>query len=415
VESFSISLKNNLYSTDKILGVDEKSLNDDFEDVLGVLNSSVLYNAKYAYETAAADKEDLDAMLASAGKTDYDAMDKLAQQAKKTAEDAKVLYAYLQEALDATITSSDLTQSELDGMKSTASSLRSGALSSINTFESDIEEIESAEDTASDKETSDDEALELLEKAYDDAVQNLADVTRQNDVDIESAETSVRNKEISLDQANMSYEELMEPLTTSELQKLTTAVNQAKNNLEEVQDRIEEATLVSPIDGTVGNINGKEGSLISENSSESFATIINKDTLFVQVNVEENDINSIQKGQKAYVTFDAIDGLTMEGEVSFVSLTAGASNSGVVTYEVRVLLASVGDTEVKEGMTAFVSFIMDEAKDVLQVPVAAVTNQDGAATVKEADGTYSQVVTGFTDGKMVEIVSGLAEGDKIVY
>jgi HlyD family secretion protein len=415
VENFSVSLKSNLYSADKILGVDEKELNDEFESVLGVLNTSSLYNARYEYQAVSADKKKLDSMLASSSKSDHNAMDTLAEQALATAEDAKKLFVALQGVLDATITSAEFTQGELDSMKSSVSSLRLSANASVSTFEKDIKAIETAEDTLADKEKSEEDAVKSLQKAYNDAVQNLEDVKRQNEIDIKNAEVSVRNKEIALDQANMSYEELMEPLTTSELQKLTTAVNQARNNLEEVQDKIEDATLVSPIDGTVGNINGKEGSLIPENSSESFVTIINKDTLFVQVNVEENDINSIEKGQKAYVTFDAVDGLVMEGEVSFISMTAESNNSGVVTYEVRVLLSDVGETEVREGMTAFVSFVTDEVKDVLQVPVAAVTNRNGTAAVKKADGAYAEVVTGFTDGKMVEIVSGLKEGDKIVY
>lgn len=408
IEAFSLTLKNNLYSADKILGIDDVSLNNDFEGVLGVLNTSSLYASQNSYSQTKSDRQKLEAMLSSTSKTDYDAMDKMAAQAKLAATDSKNLFANLQKVLDATITSTDLSQSELDSMKSNVSSLRSSATASVSTIDKDIDAIDSVEDDAGDNTTT-------LQTAYDKAVANLADVKRQNEIDIANAESAIRNKEIALDQAKMSYADLIAPLTTSELQKLVTQVNQARNNLGEMQDKIDEATLVSPIDGQVGNINGKEGSLISANSSESFATIINKDTLFVQVNVEESDINSIDKGQKAYVTFDAVEGLKMEGTVTYISMTAGASNSGVVTYEVRVVLDNVGQTSVKEGMTAFVSFVSDEVKDVLRLPVAAVTNVDGVASVKKADGKYQEVVTGFTDGSMVEIVSGLEEGEKIVY
>lgn len=408
VESFSITLKNNLYSADKLLGIDDTSLNDDYEDVLGVLNSSTLSSSKVSYVTVKKDKEQLDVMLASVNKTDEIAMDKLAALAKKGAQDNKALFSNISDMLDATITSAGLTQNELDSLKTSAVSTRSSATSSINTLDKDLNAIDDAKANGSDN-------SDNLQTTYDNAVKNLADVKRQNEVDIANAETSVRNKEIALDQANMSYNDLIAPLTTSELQKLVTQVNQAKNNLEEVQDKISEATLTSPIDGTVGNINGKEGSLISENSSESFATIINKDTLFVKVDVEESDISGISKGQKAYVTFDAVDDLELEGTVTYISMTASSSNSGVVTYEVRVMLDNVGDTAVMEGMTAFVKFISDEVTDVLTVPVAAVTNVDGVASVKMADGIYREVVTGFTDGQTVEIVEGLKEGEKIVY
>lgn len=408
VEAFSLTLKSNLYTADKLLGIDDSSLNDDYEGVLGVLNTSTLYASKTSYATVKNDKQKLDAMLSTSSKTDREAMAELAELAEQSAKDNKALFTNLSNMLDNTITCADLSQNTLENLKSTVLSVRSSAAGSINTIDQDLDAIDNADESASD-------SAENLQKAYDEAIKNLEDVKRQNDTDIANAETAVRNKEIALDQAKMSYDDLVAPLTTSELQKLTTSVNQTRNNLEEVQDKIDEATLISPIDGTVGNINGKEGSLISANSSESFATIINKDTLFVKVNVEESDINSIEKGQKAYVTFDAIDGLEMEGEVTFISLTAGESNSGVVTYEVRVVLSDVGQTDIKEGMTAFVSFVSDEVKDVLQVPVSAVSNIDGTASVKMPDGTYREVVTGFTDGKMVEISEGLEEGEEIVY
>jgi RND family efflux transporter MFP subunit len=404
IENLSMTIKNHLYTADKILGIDEENLNDDFEGVLGALNSSSLNASKSSYELSKSKKEKLDDMIAATDKSDHVAMDALAIQAEATLSETKILFANLQNLLDATITSSDLTQSELDSMKSSISSGRSSISSSVSALGNSIDETENAGDSYGD-----------LQKAYDDAVKNLEDVKRQNVIDIANAETSVRNKEIALDQAKMSYEDLIAPLTTSELQNLVMKVNQAKNNLEEVQDQIADATLTSPIDGQVGNINGKEGSLISDNNSESFVTIMNKETLFVKVSVEESDVNSIEKGQKAYVTFDAIDGLEIEGEVTYISMTASASSSGVVTYEVRVVLQNVGETDVREGMTAFVSFVSDEVKDVLMVPVAAVSNVKGVASVKLSSGSYQEVVTGFTDGKMVEIFSGLEEGDKIVY
>ncbi len=403
-ENLSLTLKSHLYSADKILGADDMSLNDGFENVLGVTNTTTRSAAESSYNRLKVEKQKLDALLTSTSKTDQAGVDQLAQGAQAALSADKQLYTDLVALMDATITCTGFTQSELDSLKSSTTSTRTSINSSIAALDKDIDAIDTAKDSLSD-----------LKTAYDKAVSSLSDVERQNVLDITNAETSIRNKEIALDQAKMNYAELVAPLTTAELQNLTTKVNQTRNNLREIQDKIDEATLTSPIDGQVGNINGKVGSLISENSTEAFATIINKDTLFVKVDVEESDISQIKKGQKAYVTFDAIDDLKLEGEVTYISMTAASNNSGVVTYEVRVVLKDVGKTEVKEGMTAFVQFVSDEVKDVLQVPVAAVVNVNGTASVKLAGGSYQEVVTGFTDGSVVEIVSGLRQGDKIVY
>jgi len=404
LESISISLKNNLYSADKILGIDDVDVNDDFEGVLGALNYSSLYAAQSSYESLKDERQDLEDMLSSADYTDYEEVEAAAAQAQIAAASAKSLFVDLQSLLDYTITSSSFSQSELDSLKSTVSSARTSANNYPSTITSALEGLDDADDS-----------LENLQDAYDDAVKNLEDVKRQNEISIENAEISVRNKEISLDQTNMSYEELIEPLSALELQNLRMKVNQALNNLKEVQEQIEDATLTAPISGQVSNINGEVGSLISENSSESFCTIINKDTLFVQVDVEEGDITQIEKGQKAYVTFDAVDDLELTGEVTYISMTAGSSSSGVVTYEVRVVLQNVGETDVREGMSAYVKFVSDEVSDVLTIPVGAVTNVNGVASVQMEDGTYQAVVTGFTDGETVEILSGLKEGDRVIY
>jgi RND family efflux transporter MFP subunit len=403
-ENLSITLKNDLYSADKILGIDDTNLNDSFENTLGVLNYSTLNSSKSAYAKAENEKNKLDSMIASTNKSNHGDMDKLAVEADLAAGDMKDLYANLQDLLDATITSGTFSQTQLDSLKSSVSSTRSSLNGTTTSLDKDVDAIETAKDS-----------LSNLQITYDNAVTNLDSVNRQNAIDIKNAQDAVQNKNIALDEAKMSYNDLVAPLTSTELQNLTMKVHQAKNNLDKVQQSIGDATLTSPIDGEVGAINGKEGSLIVKDTTSSFATIINKDTLFVEVSVEESEISNIKMGQKAYVTFDALNGVQLEGEVTFISMTATTSNSGIVTYVVRVVLDDVGKTEVKEGMTAYVKFVSSEVKNVINIPVAAVTNVDGVPSVKMANGKYQEVVTGFTDGKTVEVISGLNEGDKVVY
>ena len=66
-------------------------------------------------------------------------------------------------------------------------------------------------------------------------------------------------------------------------------------------------------------------------------------------------------------------------------------------------------------MTAFVDFVIAEAPDVIIIPVASVRNVEGKPSVEAVDGSWIPVVTGFTDGKNVEVISGLEVGDKITY
>ena len=66
-------------------------------------------------------------------------------------------------------------------------------------------------------------------------------------------------------------------------------------------------------------------------------------------------------------------------------------------------------------MTAFVDFVTAGVSDVLAIPVEAVRNVDGKPSVQLVSGEWVPVVTGFTDGDDVEVISGLNAGDKLFY
>jgi HlyD family secretion protein len=212
----------------------------------------------------------------------------------------------------------------------------------------------------------------------------------------------------------LSYKELIEPISANDLANAKSQLSQASISVDKAKYNIEQATLTSPIDGVVAALNYKKGDIVTDNT-KSMATILNKNTLYIEVNVEESDISKIAVGQKAEATFDAIDGLTLHGEVSFISLTSTTSTNGIVTYLVRVVFTDGDKSQVREGMTADVKLITSQADNVLYVPVDAVRNINNQPSVVKADGTVAPVTTGFTDGDNVEIKSGLAEGDRITY
>lgn len=206
---------------------------------------------------------------------------------------------------------------------------------------------------------------------------------------------------------------MVSPLTAAELASLRSSLTSAAISVDKAKNDYEKSILISPIDGEVALLNYKPGDIILTADNKPMAAIINNETLFIEVNIEEADINKLKIGQKSYATFDALDGLRLEGEVTFISLTSETDNQGIVTYLVRVVFNNAGENQVREGMTAFVDFVTAEAKDVLVAPVDAVRNIEGKPSVESTDGTWIPISTGFTDGEYVEVISGLNEGDKI--
>lgn len=139
----------------------------------------------------------------------------------------------------------------------------------------------------------------------------------------------------------------------------------------------------------------------------------------MSISVDELDINSVSVGQSAEVTLDALEGETFSGTVSEVNNTASSSGSGSAKYTVYVTIPR--EDSMKEGMSASVTIAIEEADNVLTIPVNALQERGSRTYVyTEADdeGNLSgevEVATGLSDGDNVEITEGLSEGDTVYY
>ncbi len=128
----------------------------------------------------------------------------------------------------------------------------------------------------------------------------------------------------------------------------------------------------------------------------------------------EADAASIAVGQGATVTLAALPDTEVAGSVLAVSPTSTVV-SDVVTYDVTIGLIGTPSI-VRDGMTADVSVIVDIARNVLELPNAAITTVGSTSTVQLVKGS-STVTTDVTIGLVGEsdtqITSGLVAGDKV--
>ena len=157
----------------------------------------------------------------------------------------------------------------------------------------------------------------------------------------------------------------------------------------------------------------------SQYSTDVTAFTISPDkNMCLSVSVDELDINSVEKGQTAVVTFDAIEDKEFEGEVTKIGSTASV-NGGVAKYTVEITIPN--DDEMKQGMNASATITTEERKDVLTLPMNALQEQGDRTfvyTEQDAEGNLSgevEIQTGLTDGNTVEITDGLEEGDTVYY
>jgi HlyD family secretion protein len=170
----------------------------------------------------------------------------------------------------------------------------------------------------------------------------------------------------------------------------------------------------APFDGTITQVNPKIGDQVS--SGTPGFRIDDLSQLFVDVEISEVDINRVQIGQQAELTFDAISGKAYTGVITEVATVGQDSGSGVdFTVTLKI---SDPDQQVRPGMTAAVNIIVSEKNDILTLPSRAVRLIDGQRVIYTLrNGTIQKVPieTGSTSDTSIEVISGdIKEGDLIV-
>lgn len=241
--------------------------------------------------------------------------------------------------------------------------------------------------------------------AYNTALQNQ----QQNVV---QAQASVDSAQIALDKAKLALQNTIKPPTASDIASAKAQIASAQAQLANAQTAYENTILRAPFDGIVASVNFSLGDKVT--AGTALATIITNQQV-AKISLNEVDVAKVKLGQKATITFDALDGLSITGKVVNID-TIGTVSQGVVSYNVIVAFDAQND-QVKPGMSATVDIITDVKQDVLIVPSGAVKTQGGQHYVQimvNGKPVNKFVEIGSTNGTDTEIVSGLTEGQEVV-
>jgi RND family efflux transporter MFP subunit len=170
-------------------------------------------------------------------------------------------------------------------------------------------------------------------------------------------------------------------------------------------------TIYAPYDGIVLSSSYSPGEYASPGVPA--ISIIEKD-LVVKAEVNETDVVSLKEGQEAEVRLDAYYDYKFEGRI--IQISPISSNiGGVVSFEVMVELDTQDSPEVLYGFSASLDITTSSVDDVLYVPIQYVYEEDSISYVdvltQEGDKVKTEVTTGISNYDLVEIKSGLSEGD----
>jgi RND family efflux transporter MFP subunit len=294
-------------------------------------------------------------------------------------------------ALQNTISSASLSQSQIDSYKSSVSSQLSNMSTGISAIQT---------------------AQQNLKDALTAAHNDLSSVRLSADQQIASAQSQVDSSYSSWQNTKDQLAKLKTPATKQDVDAARAQVYSAQVQLQQAQDSYNNNILTAPFDGEITLLTVQKGDQVSP--STIIATLITQQEIVI-IQLNEVDVAKIKQKDPVTLTFEAIDGLAIVGHVADID-AIGTVTSGVVTYNVKITL-DTQDDRIKPGMSTSAMIITQVKTDILAIPNAAVKSNGGSyVEVLGADGKPEQrtVTTGLSNDSQTEIVTGLSAGDEVV-
>ena len=258
-----------------------------------------------------------------------------------------------------------------------------------------------------------------------------------------------KDKVISLQEfenAKMQFQQQQTEVVVSEKTRMSAIYNvkSLEARLEEGQKTLGRTRITAPQSGIVTQLNSEKGERVvgtAQMAGTEIMRISNLNEMEVEVQINENDIVRVHLNDEADIRVDAYPERVFKGVVTEIANSAKFNvaqniNEQVTNYTVKILIDALSYTDLISknrpqpflpGMTASADIKTEIRKNVLSVPIAAVTSRNP----KDIESTSSsnktwvfvydagkakavEIKTGIQDIDYFEVLSGLKEGEEIV-
>jgi HlyD family secretion protein len=235
-------------------------------------------------------------------------------------------------------------------------------------------------------------------------------------------EDAQKNYELALNKQMSAQRSLA--VARADIDKAEAQVAQAKAALDNAQEDLRNSTIVSPIDGLVLSRDVNVGDAVSSilvlgSQATPIMTIGDVSEVYVLGKVDEADIGKVYLNQPARIVVESFKDKKFTGKVTKIS-PLGKEKDNVTTFEVRVSISNPGG-ELKANMSANAEILLEEKKNVLMVPEAAmIYDKDRNASVEipdpKADNGKKKVSIkiGISNGVKTEVLAGLNEKHQVI-
>ncbi|MBQ4266296.1 MAG: HlyD family efflux transporter periplasmic adaptor subunit [Clostridia bacterium] len=195
--------------------------------------------------------------------------------------------------------------------------------------------------------------------------------------------------------------------------KVLREYTKKKIELEKAMEKQEQLAIVAPCDGRLASIDVEKGAAVTA-GTKVMSIVETGAGMQLILRIDELDIPLVEKGQQVTIAVDALPDVTLTGSVLKIA-PLGNTETSVTRYDVYVQLEGEVDPRVLGGMNVSGEILVFSEPNTLLVSSEAVFSNGGSWYVQLGSGEMREVELGMTTDTQVQILSGLSEGDIVVY
>ncbi len=202
-------------------------------------------------------------------------------------------------------------------------------------------------------------------------------------------------------------------VTKQQLDQAKLGLTNAQANLTQANINVGDTHLKAPIKGFINKKYIEPGSILTGMPATPLFDIVNVSKLKLNVNVNENQVASLKKGNKVTVSSSVFPDKTFSGTITFIASKADET----LNFPVEIEIANNSDNSLKAGMYGTASFGSHQNQELKVVPrnafVGSVSSNQ-IFVVENGIAKLKKVTAGRILGDQVEIVDGLSDGDIVI-
>jgi len=313
----------------------------------------------------------------------------------------------------------DPTQDVIDTALSVAEAELAITKAALETIRLKTETVTYRDEVSAADKTSLDTHRANIVTAYTNVVndqQTIATTKLDNTSSINTAKAEKASAEASLQKAENELALVKADPQAADIALAEAEIRQAESAVALANNAIREATLKSPVAGQVTDVYKEVGE--TTQVTDAVVTVLPRGELQIEVDIYEEDIVEVVVGDPVAITLVAFPNESLAGSVVAIDPAEKIINE-VVYYEVTIGFDETRE-KIKSGMTADIVVETERKENVLVIPKRAL-KRDGTRTlvrIARADtGVLEEreVVIGLEgDNDLIEVLSGLTEGEQVV-